>query len=233
MQSTSRVLKRAGSAASSSSAAPAKKKGTLPISSRAPDADDLRSSDALAATLLRHGVGAASLALAREDVCAALEACLAGWVRTVAVAHGLTAEQAADAGCRLFKLGSCALGVAGPGSDVDCVAVVPYFVERRHFFAPDGLARALRKRGRLVEKPFLNDRQHRELSGTGLFPIDDEAEARKESQSVETFLRRYKYQRKLSLRCVKIQAFIRMRPRRRAFAKSTYSVASYLICNIT
>ena len=75
------------------------------------------------------------------------------------------------------------------------------------------------KRGLLVEKPFLNDRQHRELSGTGLFPIDDEAEARKESQSVETFLRRYKYQRKLSMRCVKIQAFIRMRPRRRAFAK--------------
>ena len=79
----------------------------------------------------------------RESVCADVKACVAGWVRTVGVDSGLTAQQAMQAGCCVLMLGSCALGVPGPGSDVDCVAIVPYFVERAAFFASDGLSTQL------------------------------------------------------------------------------------------
>ena len=114
------------------------------LSSRAADAEDLRSSDALAATLLSRGAGAPELVQDRAAACAAVEACLAGWVRAVGLSHGLSAAQADEAGCRVLTLGSQALGVPGPGSDVDCVAIVPYFVERHQFFAADGVAVSLR-----------------------------------------------------------------------------------------
>ena len=60
------------------------------------------------------------------------------------LAMALSAAQADEAGCRVLTLGSQALGVPGPGSDVDCVAMVPYFVERHQFFAADGVAVSLR-----------------------------------------------------------------------------------------
>ena len=65
--------------------------------------------------------------------------CPVGAEEQTPCAAGTYNDQAAQAGCRLLVLGSCALGVPGPGADVDCVAVVPYFVERTAFFANDGL----------------------------------------------------------------------------------------------
>ena len=126
------------------SAPPAKQARALPVSVRAADAEDFRSSEALADTLVVRGVRAPELAAAREAACSAVEECLASWVKGVAIAHGLSATQADDAGCQVLQLGSCALGVPLPGADVDCVAIVPYFVERRHVFAADGLILALR-----------------------------------------------------------------------------------------
>ena len=126
-------------------APPAKQQARAkPVSVRAADEADLRSSEALATTLVeRGGVHVAELAAERAAVCAALEVCLAEWVKSVALAHGLSSEQVDEADCRVFQLGSCALNVPLPGADVDCVAIVPYFVERRHVFAPDGLIAAL------------------------------------------------------------------------------------------
>ena len=69
---------------------------------------------------------------------------LATFVRTVASSEGLSAEQAAAAGGKIFTLGSHALDAATPGADIDLLAVVPYFVERTHFFAEGGLGGLLR-----------------------------------------------------------------------------------------
>ena len=136
--------KRASSSTASSTAPPPKRAAAV-LSTKLPDSDDLKRSAALEETLLAFGTGVPTLEASRAAACAAVEQCVASWVQDVGVAHGLTTDQAAQAGCRLIMLGSCALGVPAPGSDLDCVAVVPYFVERAAFFSADGMsARLLR-----------------------------------------------------------------------------------------
>lgn len=114
------------------------------ISSAHPDEADLRSSEALLGAL---GATGSDDVMPRAEVLATqLQRVVATWVCEVGFDHGLNAEQAAEAGqCPVLMLGSCALGVPVPGSDLDVVAVVPYFVERSHFFAPDGLCARLRE----------------------------------------------------------------------------------------
>ena len=133
--------KRASSSTASSTAPPPKRAAAV-LSTKLPDSDDLKRSAALEETLLAFGTGVPTLEASRAAACAAVEQCVASWVQDVGVAHGLTTDQAAQAGCRLIMLGSCALGVPAPGSDLDCVAVVPYFVERAAFFSADGCPRA-------------------------------------------------------------------------------------------
>lgn len=113
-----------------------------PISQAGPSAADLRNSAALQQSLLAHGVGydSASVQLALER----LQEMVSAFVADVGVAEGLTNEQSRAAGGKLIKLGSQALGAAMPGADIDLLMVVPYFVEREHFFADDGLRGLLR-----------------------------------------------------------------------------------------
>lgn len=113
-----------------------------PISVAGPDASDLRSSALLERALKAEGVGQVDekVQLAREQ----LELLLLSFVRTVALTEGLSVEQAATAGGKILTLGSHALGAATPGADIDLLAVVPYFVERSHFFAEGGLGGLLR-----------------------------------------------------------------------------------------
>ena len=122
---------------------------SAPISEAGPAAGDLRSSLLLEQALLSHGVGqdSASVHLAFTR----LQAIVAAFVFAVAIDEDLSDEQARAAGGKLLKLGSQALGAATPGADIDLLVVVPYFVEREHFFADGGL------RGMLRECPDLTD----------------------------------------------------------------------------
>jgi hypothetical protein len=70
----------------------------------------------------------------RGGVVEQVEKLVVQWVAKVGVAEGLSEEQAVAASAKLLLLGSYALGALLPGADVDVAAVVPYFVERRHFF---------------------------------------------------------------------------------------------------
>ena len=144
--STSLTLKRKPAAA-----APAAKR--VAVSTAAPDAIDLRDTASLELALESRGGGAPALAEARAWVHARMEAIVAEWVQAVGVAHGLSMPQAHAAGCRVLELGSCALGVPAPGSDIDLVAIVPYFVERAPFFEDrdgKGLCGRLRAGGRAL-----------------------------------------------------------------------------------
>ena len=100
---------------------------------------------------MKHGVGVPTLLEARTAACASVEACLGTWVRGSALEYQLSAEQAHEAGCRVLTLGSCALGVPGVGADIDCVAIVPYFIERHDFFAPNGFVYEIYFHGYSVE----------------------------------------------------------------------------------
>ena len=125
-----------------SGAAPAAKRASVSaVSQRGPDPDALASSAALREALADQGFGADSSRSAR--VTAMVEAMLDEWVCAVGIACGLSDEQARSAGSKVLTLGSCALDAVAPGGDVDLVAVVPYFVERHHFFAPGGLSERL------------------------------------------------------------------------------------------
>lgn len=145
MQSTLRKRPAPDAAAASSStlaatampaaAASGKQRRVGAISEAHATSEDLRSTAVLEAALLSRGAGDPALARSRDAACAQMQALLAGWVRTVGVAHGLSEQQASDAGSGLLTLGSCALGVPGAGADIDLVAVVPYFVERAVFFS--------------------------------------------------------------------------------------------------
>ena len=131
-------MKRARSAASAPAAAvqsPQKRAAKAGDSS----SKESKRSLALSETLLALGVGVPEQDDARMAAFSAVEQCITKWVRDTGMAHGLTVEQASQAGCRVLLLGSCALDVPGPGSDVDCVAVVPYFVDRSSFFAAEGM----------------------------------------------------------------------------------------------
>ena len=104
---------------------------------------------AVAEAALAEALGAAGLpeesdSELRRVVVAQVEALVVRWVAQVGVAAGLSKEQAVDAGAKLLLLGSYALGALLPGADVDVAAVVPYFVERRHFFEEGGLSGLLR-----------------------------------------------------------------------------------------
>ena len=69
----------------------------------------------------------------RRGVVEQVEKLVVQWVAQVGVAGGLSEEQATTAGAKLLLLGSYALGALLPNADIDVAAVVPYFVERRHF----------------------------------------------------------------------------------------------------
>ena len=79
----------------------------------------------------------------RGGVVEQVETLVVQWVAKVGVAEGLSEEQAVAASAKLLLLGSYALGALLPGADVDVAAVVPYFVERRHFFEDGGLGGTL------------------------------------------------------------------------------------------
>ena len=79
----------------------------------------------------------------RAGVVEQVEKLVVQWVAKVGVAEGLSEEQAVAASAKLLLLGSYALGALLPGADVDVAAVVPYFVERRHFFEDAGLSGTL------------------------------------------------------------------------------------------
>ena len=79
----------------------------------------------------------------RAGVVEQVERLVVQWVAKVGVAEGLSEEQAVAASAKLLLLGSYALGALLPGADVDVAAVVPYFVERRHFFEDAGLSGTL------------------------------------------------------------------------------------------
>jgi len=120
-----------------------------PISTAGPKEPDLLASAALAEAL---GLGSRAEDELRQrvsqQVISELEALVVRWVRGVGLAHGLSDEQASEAGAKLLLLGSYALLEARlPAADVDVVAVVPYFVERAHFFGEAGLAGQLRAQG--------------------------------------------------------------------------------------
>ena len=110
-----------------------------PISIAGPDATDLRLSSALEAELKLHGFTDDNSDATMKRVVQDLEALVVTFVHSVAIEVGLSDEQAASAGGKVLTLGSQALGVATPGADIDLLAVVPYFVERAHFFADGGL----------------------------------------------------------------------------------------------
>jgi poly(A) polymerase len=117
-----------------------------PISVAGPKEGDLQASAALAEAL---GLGSRNEEELREQVServlSELEALVVRWVRGVGLDHGLSDEQASEAGAKLLLLGSYALlEVRLPAADVDVVAVVPYFVERAQFFGMAGLAGQLR-----------------------------------------------------------------------------------------
>ena len=79
----------------------------------------------------------------RGGVVEQVEKLVVQWVAKVGVAEGLSEEQAVAASAKLLLLGSYALGAMLPGADVDVAAVVPYFVERRHFFDDGGTSGSL------------------------------------------------------------------------------------------
>ena len=112
----------------------AKKPRYASVSEAHATSEDLRSTVALEAALFNHGAGHPALASSRGAACAQVQQLLSEWVRAVGIAHGLSEQQATDAGSVVLMLGSCALGVPGAGADIDLVAIVPYFVERAHFF---------------------------------------------------------------------------------------------------
>ena len=80
----------------------------------------------------------------RRGVVEQVEKLVVQWVAQVGVAGGLSEEQATTAGAKLLLLGSYALGALLPNADIDVAAVVPYFVERRHFSEESGLVGLLR-----------------------------------------------------------------------------------------
>ena len=79
----------------------------------------------------------------RGGVVEQVEKLVVQWVAKVGIAEGLSEEQAVAASAKLLLLGSYALGAMLPGADVDVAAVVPYFVERRHFFDDGGTSGTL------------------------------------------------------------------------------------------
>ena len=113
---------------------PTKKPRLASVSEAHATSEDLRSTVALEAALFSHGAGHPALVSSRGAACAQVQQLLSEWVRAVGIAHGLSEQQANDAGSVVLTLGSCALGVPGAGADIDLVAIVPYFVERAHFF---------------------------------------------------------------------------------------------------
>ena len=133
----SKRLRPAGPAAKS-------RKTATVLSTRTPDSEDLQCTAALEDTMQALGC-IPELEAVRAATVHLVEACVSAWVRDVAINIGLSQEQVAQAGCKLLPLGSCALGAPGPSSDVDCVAVVPYFVNRQAFFAADGLSARLQR----------------------------------------------------------------------------------------
>ena len=114
------------------------------VSVAQPDDKDLRSTVALESCLAQSGSSDPAILQSRSAVFEYVAALLSKWVRDIGIEHGLSEEQANDAGSAVLMLGSCALGVPGPGSDIDLVAVVPYFVERETMFSEDGLVGRLR-----------------------------------------------------------------------------------------
>jgi len=123
---------------------------SAPISLAGPDAHDLRETLALEQEL-REAPAAGEGATASADgaeVYERLVAITAQWVQAVGLRAGLSDEQVRDAGCALLPFGSYALlEELMPGSDLDLVAVVPYFVDRADFFAGGGLGGALLAHG--------------------------------------------------------------------------------------
>jgi poly(A) polymerase len=80
----------------------------------------------------------------RELVLQELSGQFRAWIRSVAVARGVFADEdaAAAAGGAIFLSGSYKLGVNSPDGDIDAVCVAPQFVDRDEFFG--GFAERLR-----------------------------------------------------------------------------------------
>jgi poly(A) polymerase Pap1 len=70
----------------------------------------------------------------REVVLGRVAALVKKFVRTVALARGLSESAANAAGGKIFTFGSYRLGVHGPGTDIDTLCVVPKHVSRDDFF---------------------------------------------------------------------------------------------------
>uniref|UniRef100_A0A7S0J6F5 polynucleotide adenylyltransferase n=1 Tax=Calcidiscus leptoporus TaxID=127549 RepID=A0A7S0J6F5_9EUKA len=129
-----------------SSSAPKRARVTPPsqldvLSDAAPSEDDLKQSVALARLLAEQGVGTdARTSATGKAVLQLLNSIALRFVRKVGLAHGLSTEQAEDAGGMLLPIGSYALlDTLMPGADIDVLLLVPYFVERAHFFDGGGL----------------------------------------------------------------------------------------------
>ncbi|KAI0558932.1 nuclear poly(A) polymerase 1 [Gracilaria domingensis] len=77
----------------------------------------------------------------RTFVVSSLDSVAQRWVRNVAHLFHIQLPERVEQLSRVFSFGSHALGVDGPGSDVDIVVITPIFVSRKqHFFGPQNRA---------------------------------------------------------------------------------------------
>ncbi|CAN8075959.1 unnamed protein product [Agarophyton chilense] len=75
----------------------------------------------------------------RKYVITCLDKIVRQWVRSVAYLYHVPLPERTEQLSRVFSFGSHALGVDGPGSDVDVVVLTPNFISRKeHFFGRKG-----------------------------------------------------------------------------------------------
>ena len=70
----------------------------------------------------------------REIVLGRVAGLVKAFVKKVSIMRGFTEAAAEAAGGKIFTFGSYRLGVHGPGSDIDTLAVVPKHITREDFF---------------------------------------------------------------------------------------------------
>ncbi|CDZ97133.1 poly polymerase [Phaffia rhodozyma] len=90
----------------------------------------------------------------REKLLGSILSLVKQFVYRASIAKGLSEQASREAGGKIFTFGSYRLGVHGPGSDIDCLCVVPKHVMREDFFTIfEGMLRTLPDMGEIASVP--------------------------------------------------------------------------------
>ncbi|KAI9313302.1 Poly(A) polymerase central domain-containing protein, partial [Dichotomocladium elegans] len=108
---------------------------TPPVSTALPTDNDLRLSRDLVRTLHEYGLfETEQMAKMRCIVLERLDGIVKEFVCRVGMLKGMSESIAKETGGKIVTFGSYRLGVNSPDADIDTLCLVPYHVEREHFF---------------------------------------------------------------------------------------------------